>query len=370
MAGGYYDIRRGIGGEVVDVIYGKVPNGQYVSDGNRDMVGPVDQSADFSLGQDGVIVDGDAVWVRVPAGQLESSELDILTWREMVTVDRDANNAGDYYEGTENLEVAIVDTEGADDVTVCNDSLDVDIYDTTSYAYVSPIAIDLNGDGIQTTALGATQGEFDLLNNGETVESGWLSAEDAFLAVDANGNGEIDDRSELFGGQAGEGFAKLAQYDSNHDGVVNAQDERFDELKIWQDTNQNHQTDAGELHSLAEGGIASLSTSYTTNGEIDTAGNMHLEQGTATLADGSEVNMTDVYFNVAPDAAGELPSVDDLLAEASDSLDDLLGTPEVPQANTMTAPSAGAVDTQSSADALKQLADVYDQQPQDVDHHG
>ena len=371
MAGGYYDIRWGIGGEVIDVIYGKVPNGQYVSDGNRDMVGPVDQSADYSLVQDGCIIQGDTVWVKVPAGESSSTALDVATWREMVTVDRDANNAGDYYEGTEDLSVAIVGSENAGDIEVCDAQLDVNIYDTTSYAYVSPIAIDMNGDGVQTTALGATEGKFDLLNNGEAVESGWLSGDDAFLAVDANGNGEIDDRSELFGGQVGEGFAKLASYDSNNDGVVDANDERFDELKVWQDVNQNHQTDEGELMTLDEAGIASLSTGYSVLGEVDSAGNMHLEQGTVTMADGSQAAMSDVYFNMAPDANGELPSIDDLLADAGDSLAELLG--EADQPASQPAPSSGevaALDTQGASDALKQLADVYEQQPQDVDPLG
>ncbi len=369
MAGGYYDIRWGIGGEVIDVIYGKVPNGQYASDGNRDMVGPVDQSADFSLVQDGCIVQGDTVWLKVPAGESTSEALDIATWREMVTVDRDAGNAGGYYEGTEDLSVKIVGSENADDVEVCDSGIDVNIYDTTSYAYVSPIAIDMNGDGVQTTALGATEGKFDLHNNGEAVESGWLSGEDAFLAVDANGNGEIDDRSELFGGQVGEGFAKLASYDSNHDGVVDASDDRFDELKVWQDANQNHQTDEGELISLAEAGIASLGTGYSVLGEVDSAGNLHLEQGTVTMADGSQAVMSDVYLNMAPDAQGELPSIDDLLAQAGDSLAELLGESEAPQPGAQPAVADAALDT-GAADALKQLADVYDQQPQDVDPLG
>jgi len=370
MAGGYYDIRWGIGGEVIDVVYGRVPNGQYASQGDREMVGPVDQSADYSLVKDGCIVQGDSVWVKVPAGATASDVLDIATWREMVTVDRDAGNAGDYYEGTEDLSVSIVGSEQAGDIDVCETTVDVNIYDTTSYAYVSPIAIDMNGDGVQTTALGATEGKFDLLDNGTAIESGWLSAEDAFLAVDANGNGRIDDRSELFGGQAGEGFAKLAGYDSNHDGVVDANDERFDELKVWRDANQNHQTDDGELIGLAEAGIASLGTGYTVLGEVDGAGNLHLEQGSVTMSDGSKATMSDVYFNVAPGDEGDLPSIDELLAQAGDSLAELLGESETPAGGEPSATgTADALDT-SGADALKQLADVYDQQPTDVDPLG
>jgi len=162
----------------------------------------------------------------------------------------------------------------------------------------SPIVIDLNGDGVKTVALAHSSGAFDLLNSGSAVRSGWISAEDGFLAIDANGNGAIDDRSELFGGAVGEGFAKLARLDSNLDGAVDAKDERFAELKIWQDRNGNHATDAGELGSLADYGIVSLSTRYVMAPEIQ-SGNWLLERGTATTKDGRSIAMADAYFEVA-----------------------------------------------------------------------
>jgi len=162
----------------------------------------------------------------------------------------------------------------------------------------SPIVLDLNGDGVKTVSLSASSGKFDLLNSGSAVRSGWISAEDGFLAIDANGNGAIDDRSELFGGAVGEGFAKLARLDSNLDGAVDAKDERFAELKIWQDRNGNHATDAGELGSLADYGIVSLSTRYVMAPEIQ-SGNWLLERGTATTKDGRSIAMADAYFEVA-----------------------------------------------------------------------
>ena len=91
----------------------------------------------------------------------------------------------------------------------------------------SPIILDLNGDGVQTLGINATDGRFDLLNTGTAVRSGWISQGDAFLAIDSNGNGSIDDRNELFGGEVGEGFAKLASFDSNGDGQVDQNDARF-----------------------------------------------------------------------------------------------------------------------------------------------
>jgi hypothetical protein len=79
---------------------------------------------------------------------------------------------------------------------------------------------------------------------------------------------------------------------------MDAKDERFDELKVWQDQNGNHRTDAGELHSLSDVGIASLSARYTMVPE-EQNGNWLLERGSATKADGTQLQMADAYFELA-----------------------------------------------------------------------
>ncbi len=212
-------------------------------------------------------------------------------------------------------------------------TLDSGENDMTRDAGITPIVIDLNGNGIQTVARADAQGSFDLFGNGKAVVSGWLSGDDGFLAVDVDGNGKIDSINELFGGNnKGDGFAKLASFDSNGDGLVNDLDSAFGQLLIWRDANGNHASDAGELMSLADAGVASLSTGYTELPQLDAQGNLHLERSTATLADGQSVAMTDVYFNVsAEDAAAAgvgLPTMADLLGNDS-SLDSLLGaTPQ------------------------------------------
>jgi hypothetical protein len=89
-----------------------------------------------------------------------------------------------------------------------------------------------------------------------------ISNADAFLAIDKNGNGKIDSRAELFVGGVGQGFAKLESFDSNRDGLVNAQDARFSKLKVWQDKNSNGITDCNELFSLSDIGIVSLKVNW------------------------------------------------------------------------------------------------------------
>ncbi len=166
-------------------------------------------------------------------------------------------------------------------------------------AAITPIAIDLDGNGIHTIARADFKGSFDLLGTGTAIQSGWLSGGDAFLAIDANGNGSIDSVAELFGGSAkGSGFAKLASFDSNGDGNVSALDAQFDLLTLWQDANSNGKTDAGELVSLAQAGLTSLKVAFDELPFLDANGNLHLERSSAVI-DGKTVDMTDVYFNVA-----------------------------------------------------------------------
>jgi hypothetical protein len=200
------------------------------------------------------------------------------------------------FTGTFDLAISATATEG---VTLETATHAVTLTVTVVPANIqSPIVIDLNGDGVKTVSLKDSTGTFDLLNTGDAIGSGWVSAEDGFLAIDTNGNGTIDNRSELFGGAVGEGHAKLQTFDSNHDGKVDAKDERFGELKVWQDRNGNHRTDAGELHSLADVGIASLSARYTMVPE-EQNGNWLLERGSATKADGTRLDMADAYFELA-----------------------------------------------------------------------
>jgi uncharacterized repeat protein (TIGR01451 family) len=208
--------------------------------------------------------------------------------------------------------------------------------DMTWDAAITPIAIDLNGDGVHTIARSASTATFDLLGNGTAIQSGWLSAEDGFLAVDLDGNGKIDGINELFGGSdKGAGFAKLASYDSNGDGVVDAHDAAFAALRVWRDANGNHSTDAGELLTLAQAGVVSLTVAHVDVPFVDAQGNLHLERSSATLAGGTVADMTDVYFAVdAKDAPGAATFAD-LIGNTDPTVDVHVGL--VGQAHAMVA---------------------------------
>ncbi|MEJ7138451.1 SdrD B-like domain-containing protein [Amphibiibacter pelophylacis] len=164
----------------------------------------------------------------------------------------------------------------------------------------SPIAIDLNDDGhINTVGVDyGSEHRFDLLGTGDKVHSGWLAKGDGFLVIDTNHNGQIDSVHEMFGGAIGQGFATLARYDSNGDGYINIHDKDFGAFKVWVDANGDRITEPGELKTLAEVGIVALKVSYEIDPSNDGHGNVVIEKSTAILANGHELLMGDVYFQV------------------------------------------------------------------------
>ncbi|WDG52371.1 calcium-binding protein [Pseudomonas chlororaphis] len=170
---------------------------------------------------------------------------------------------------------------------------------------VSPLILDLDGDGVETLGINAGV-HFDHDGNGFAETTGWVSKDDGLLVWDRNGNGRIDDGSELFGnystlanGQnAANGFAALADLDSNHDGKIDASDAAFNQLYVWRDSNSDATVAAGELLSLTEANVGSLNIAFTSQNQTDAQGNQVLQTGTYTDANGVTHSMNDIWFSV------------------------------------------------------------------------
>ena len=167
-----------------------------------------------------------------------------------------------------------------------------------------PLTLDLNGDGIQTVPLSTPPLFFDLTASGIKTSVGWIAPSDGLLVMDRNGNGVIDNGAELFGDatpqydaagnptttRTADGFAALAQEDSNHDGVVNNLDTNFASLRVWQDANQDGISQANELKTLYQQGIASFDVNAAHHLQTLANGNQIADLGTYTRVDGTTGN--------------------------------------------------------------------------------
>ena len=163
--------------------------------------------------------------------------------------------------------------------------------------HLTPLVLDLDGDGIELTARTDGNVAFDLDGDGFAEWTGWVAADDGLLALDRDGNGRIDDISELFGSPTADGFAELAALDANGDGVIDAADADFANLRVWIDADQDGFSDDGELHTLADLTIRSLDLAAVA---ADTwqAGNRIGLVSHYTTTDGATRTLADVWFEV------------------------------------------------------------------------
>jgi len=150
---------------------------------------------------------------------------------------------------------------------------------------------------------------FDMDGDGVLNLVAWTRPGDpvAFLALDLNGNGIIDNGTELFGnstilpnGQSvGNGFDALAYYDANGDGIIDPLDPIWPSLRLWIDWNHDGVSQNWELYRLEDWGVTSISVEYRTINRRDAYGNLYRLQASCKLG-GRTRFAYDVYFSAKP----------------------------------------------------------------------
>ncbi|HUF67506.1 MAG TPA: hypothetical protein VMM79_02555 [Longimicrobiales bacterium] len=186
-----------------------------------------------------------------------------------------------------------------------------------AYTPGSPIIIDAARDGYRLTSVDDGVW-FDLNADGTPELVSWTRAgsDDAFLAMDRNGNGRIDDGSELFGnhtparadrseGTTSNGFEALKYLESPSygrsvpDGQIDARDAAFAKLLLWRDLNHNGISEPEELQPLADADVVAIGTAYRNIGRRDRFGNEFRQMGRITWKDGDGV-LFDIWLKWRP----------------------------------------------------------------------
>ena len=200
-----------------------------------------------------------------------------------------------YYEETENTTFSTEGTVKCADGREISFNLNLEmsrsfqeyyeeVVTTKQISMCDPLVINLGGN---IAELSDQTFLFDIDGDGEMDEISELSAKSGFLALDRNGDGIINDGTELFGTESGNGFKDLSAYDTDHNGFIDEGDEIFSKLKIWIMDEQGNK----QLFSLAEKGVGAIclqnaATDFTltggnnrTNGQIRNTGFFLYENG-------------------------------------------------------------------------------------------
>jgi hypothetical protein len=183
----------------------------------------------------------------------------------------------------------------------------------------SPVVLDMAHNGIRLTSV-QNGVLFDLDADGAPEQIAWtrLNSDDAWLAMDRNGNGKIDSGAELFGNftpayptpdenernpNAANGFEALRFLENPFDYGASRADERLDardaayaRVLVWTDRNHNGISEPDELQSAAAAGLLSISLNYQESKREDRHGNQFRQKSRAWFAGGVTDSVWDVWL--------------------------------------------------------------------------
>ncbi|WP_217266698.1 XkdQ/YqbQ family protein [Paenibacillus tianmuensis] len=167
-----------------------------------------------------------------------------------------------------------------------------------------PIVMDLDGDGLETVGI-EKRVFFDHDGDGKSSLTGWVGPDDGLLVRDLNGDGVINNGTELFGeyallkdgSRSQSGYDALSELDDNGDGTIDKNDAGFAQLKVWKDSNSDGKSAPNELFTLPDLGITAIHTKYYDIGSgNESNSNILVRESSYTKQDGSSGIMGEYLF--------------------------------------------------------------------------
>ncbi|MBF0622121.1 MAG: tandem-95 repeat protein, partial [Magnetococcales bacterium] len=202
-----------------------------------------------------------------------------------------------------------------DEVRIYNRALSAtEVANTVSMPMAAdPIVFDLNGDGINLVSTEGLDNDFDMVPENAMRAKVWAGPDDGYLVMDKDGDGQINDitemLSEFFTAGHDSGLSALSTLDDNGDQVINAGDGAFDSLMIWQDLDSDGVTDPGELKPLNAHGIESINLdAETVNFTVD--GATVLSEGSFVYSSGVDGQFAELDIHIVGDAETGSSQVD------------------------------------------------------------
>ncbi len=123
-----------------------------------------------------------------------------------------------------------------------------------------PLVLNFDGEAAQLTD---QRFAFDLDADGDKESINFVAGGSGFLAFDRNGDGKINDGSELFGAASGNGFGELAALDDDHNGWIDENDAAFTKLQVWtKDSNGNDQLATLKEANVGAIGLGHVATAF------------------------------------------------------------------------------------------------------------
>jgi hypothetical protein len=116
-----------------------------------------------------------------------------------------------------------------------------------------PLVINYPGHALELTD---TRFSFDLDGDGDQEHISFVNPGSGFLVFDRNGDGQVNNGTELFGTRTGNGFAEIAALDGDGNGWIDENDAAFGQLRLWtKDEDGNNR-----VQGLLDANIGALST--------------------------------------------------------------------------------------------------------------